>query len=131
MPSTDRRFDVVVGTALVVALASSGVGVALAAACAVHAMTFRPRPGRRTAVAVPSLLWVLWWRTLGNETRRSSDEALIERHGLRVAIVGSAPASGPTCVARRVSLRLGDEVTPPHRGPAHDGQGAPVRVRDG
>jgi len=55
MPSTDWRFDVVVGPALVVALASSGVGVVLAAAYAVHAMTFRRRPGRRTAVAVPTI----------------------------------------------------------------------------
>jgi hypothetical protein len=54
MPSTDGH---------------SGVGVALAAACAMHAVTFRPRPGRWTAVAVPSLLWVLWWPTLGDETR--------------------------------------------------------------
>jgi hypothetical protein len=82
MPSTDRRSDVVVGTALAVGLASSGVGtalavglassgvgMALAAACAVHAVVFRPRASRWTAVAVPSLLWVLWWRTLGNETR--------------------------------------------------------------
>jgi hypothetical protein len=64
------------------------------------------------------------------DTRRPPDEALIERHGLRVPIVGSAPANGPACVARRVSLRLGDE-NPPHRAPAGDGQGAPVRVRDG
>jgi hypothetical protein len=49
MPSTDRRSDVVVGTALAVGLASSGVGMALAAACAVHAVVFRPLDGRRRA----------------------------------------------------------------------------------
>ena len=69
MPSVDRRSDVVMGLALAVALANSGVGVAVAAACAAHAVMFRPRPSRWVAVAVPSLLWVLWWRTLGNRPR--------------------------------------------------------------
>jgi hypothetical protein len=58
------------------------------------------------------------------DTRRSPDEALIARHSLRVPIVGSAPANGPACVARGVSLRLGDEVT------LHTGdQPAMVRAR--
>jgi hypothetical protein len=69
MPSVDRRSDIVVGVALGVALATSSVGVAAAAACALHAVTFRPRPSRWIAVAVPSLLWLLWWRTLGNVPR--------------------------------------------------------------
>jgi hypothetical protein len=69
MPSVDLRSDVVVGVALVVALATSGVGVAVAAACAVHAVSFRPRPRRWIAVGVPSLLWLSWWRTLGDQTR--------------------------------------------------------------
>jgi hypothetical protein len=67
MPSVDRRSDIVMGVALAVALATSSVGVAVAAACAVHAVMFRPRPSRWIAVAVPSLLWVVWWRTLGNQ----------------------------------------------------------------
>jgi hypothetical protein len=69
MPSIDRRSDIVMGVALAVALATSGVGVAVAAACVVHAVMFRRRPSRWIAVAVPSLLWVLWWRTLGNQPR--------------------------------------------------------------
>jgi hypothetical protein len=69
MASVDRRSDIVLGSALAVALATLAVGVAVAAACAVHAVLFRPRPSRWIAVAVPSLLWVLWWRTLGNRPR--------------------------------------------------------------
>jgi hypothetical protein len=69
MPSIDRRSDVILGLALALALATSSVGVAAAVACAVHAMMLRLRPSRLIAVAVPSLLWVLWWRTLGNQPR--------------------------------------------------------------
>jgi len=69
MPSVNRRSDTVTGVALAVALATSGVGVAVAAACALHAVMFRPRLSRLVAVAAPSLLWVLWWRTLGNQPR--------------------------------------------------------------
>jgi hypothetical protein len=69
MASVDRRSDVVLGVALAVAFASSGVGVAVAAACVVHAVMFRPRPSRWIAVAAPSLLWVLWWRTVGSKPR--------------------------------------------------------------
>lgn len=69
MPSVDRRSDVILGLALALALATSSVGVAAAAACAVHAMTFRLRPSRLIAIAVPSLLWVLWWRTSSNQPR--------------------------------------------------------------
>jgi hypothetical protein len=69
LPSVDRRSDIVVGLVLAVAFATSGVAVAVAAACAVHAVMFRPRATRWIAVAVPSLLWVLWWRTLGDVPR--------------------------------------------------------------
>jgi hypothetical protein len=69
MPSVELRSDITVGVALALALATSNIGVAVAAACAVHAVMFRPRARRWVAVAVPSLLWVLWWRTLGNQPR--------------------------------------------------------------
>lgn len=69
MPSVEPRSDIAVGVALALALASSNIGMAVAAACALHAVMFRPRPRRWVAVAVPSLLWVLWWRTLGNQPR--------------------------------------------------------------
>ena len=77
MPSVDRRSDIVVGVALAVALATSSVGVAVAAACAVHAVMFRPRPSRWVAVAVPSLLWLLWWRTLGNQPRPPNSPSIL------------------------------------------------------
>ena len=65
MPSGAWRSDVVMGLALSVAFASSAVGVAVAAACAAHAAMSRARLSRWVGVAVPSLLWVWWWRTLG------------------------------------------------------------------
>jgi hypothetical protein len=66
MPSVDRRSDIVVGSALAVALATSSVGVPVAAACGVYAVLYGRRPRRWIAVAVPSLLWLLWWGTLGD-----------------------------------------------------------------
>jgi hypothetical protein len=77
MPSVESRSDIVVGLALAVALANSSVGVAVAAACAVHAATFRPRPSRWTAVAAPSLLWLLWWRTLGDQPRPPNSPSIL------------------------------------------------------
>jgi hypothetical protein len=81
MPSVDLRSDVVVCLSLVVALATSGVGVALAAACAAHAALFRPRPRRWIAVGVPSLLWLWWWRTLGNRPRVADPPSLVSAVG--------------------------------------------------
>jgi hypothetical protein len=69
MPSRDPRSDVAVGVALLIALATSGVGVAIATACAVHAALSRLRPSRWIAVGIPSLLWLFWWRTLGDQPR--------------------------------------------------------------
>ena len=77
MPSVDLRSDVAVGVALLVAVATSGVGVAIAAACGVHAAVFRPRPSRWIAVGVPTLLWLLWWRTLGNQPRADDGRSIV------------------------------------------------------
>jgi hypothetical protein len=65
LPLSSRRADVVVGVALLAALATSGVGVAIAAACALHALLTGFRMGRWVAVAVPSVAWLAWWRLMG------------------------------------------------------------------
>jgi hypothetical protein len=77
MPLIDRRSDIVMGATLAVALATSSVGVAVAVACALHAVVFRPRSSRWIAIAAPCLLWVLWWRTLGNEPRPSYSPSVL------------------------------------------------------
>ena len=81
MPSGDRRSDVVTGLALSFALASTAVGVAVAAACAVHAALSRPRLSRWVAIAVPSLLWLWWWRTLGRPPRAPDRPSVVEGIG--------------------------------------------------
>lgn len=81
MPAVDWRSDVVIGLALSVAFASSSVGLAVAAACAAHAVMSRARLSRWLAVAVPSLLWVLWWRTLGRPQRASDSPSVLDGLG--------------------------------------------------
>jgi hypothetical protein len=81
LPYLDRRSDIAVGLALVVALATSSVGVPVAAACGMHAATFRPRPSRWLAVALPSALWLLWWRTLGNQPRPPNNVPVVSAVG--------------------------------------------------
>jgi hypothetical protein len=76
MPAVDLRSDVTVGVALLVAVATSGVGVAIAAACGVHAALCRQRPSRWIAVGVPSLVWLLWWRTLGDQPRAADGRSI-------------------------------------------------------
>ena len=81
MPSLDRRSDVATGLALSFALASSAVGVAVAAACAAHAALSRPRLSRWVAIAVPSLVWLWWWRTLGRPPRAPDRPPVVEAIG--------------------------------------------------
>jgi hypothetical protein len=81
MPSGHRRSDVVIGLALAVAFVTSGVAVAVAAACTAHAVMSRARLSRWVAIAVPSLGWVWWWRTLGRPTDAPARPSFVEGLG--------------------------------------------------
>jgi hypothetical protein len=109
LPAVDLRADVTVGVALLVAVATSGVGVAVAAACAVHAALFRPRASRWIAVAVPSLLWLWWWRTLGDTPRIGDGRSLLSMvvegvFGSFGALTGGWGAGGLVLTAAWVAL---------------------------
>jgi hypothetical protein len=81
MPSADRRSDIFMGLALLVAVATSSVGVAVAAACGLHAVSSGLRPSRWIAVGVPSVLWLLWWRTLGDQPSPADHRSIVSRLG--------------------------------------------------
>ena len=56
-----RNSDWAVAILLTFALSSAGGGVAVAAACVVHAACTRPGRARWLAVGVPSVIWLVWW----------------------------------------------------------------------
>lgn len=72
LPSSSRAADGVVAAALTVALCTSAVGVAIAGACAAHAVLSGFRLRRWLAVAVPSLGWVLWWARFAVHDRNTT-----------------------------------------------------------
>ncbi|MGI8755187.1 MAG: hypothetical protein ACR2MB_04870 [Acidimicrobiales bacterium] len=55
------RHDLLLGVLLALALCSADGGVAVAAACLVHAACTRAPWRRWVAVAVPTAMWALWW----------------------------------------------------------------------
>lgn len=57
-----HRRDLTVAGGLVLALASAGGGVAVAAAAVVHSLCTRASRWRWLAVLLPSFAWLLWWR---------------------------------------------------------------------
>lgn len=65
LPRSGRRADLAVGGLLALALATSGGGVAVAAACVVHTVIARSTRTRWAAVAVPIVLWAAWWSHWG------------------------------------------------------------------
>jgi hypothetical protein len=109
MPIASRRADVAIGVALGAAFATSGVSVAIAAACAVHAVLTGFRPGRWVAVAVPSLAWFVWWRLMGSGGAAIGDAGTLARGVLDGVLVtlgsylgGSALLGGGVLLAGAV-----------------------------
>ncbi len=86
LPSRASRADTTIFVALSVALCTSAVGVAVAAACAVHSLLSGSRPRRWLAVGLPSAGWVLWWAILGEHDRIGTGSV---RDGIRTALDGS------------------------------------------
>jgi hypothetical protein len=70
LPADSRRADILIFAALVFALCTSAVGVAIAAACIAHT-ALRPTRTRVFAVTVPFAGWILWYFTLGDRGHRS------------------------------------------------------------
>jgi hypothetical protein len=61
LPSRSARADLVVGSSLVVALCTSSVGAAVAAACVAHSLLDGFRRRRWLAVMLPTAGWFGWW----------------------------------------------------------------------
>ena len=74
----DPRGTVAVAVLLAASLASSSVGIAFAAAAAVHVLLRSDRLVRLWAVAVPSLLYLAWLAAYGDPTATAGDRSLTQ-----------------------------------------------------
>ncbi len=102
-----RRADIVLFVALAVAFASSGEGVAIAAACLIHSACLRAPLRRWIAIVIPTLLWVVWWivaidhhhSSLGHFTRTPSQMLDLVRNLAYAAFQSAALGSTVFTVA--------------------------------
>jgi hypothetical protein len=74
----DLRGTVAVAVLLAVSLASSSVGIAFAAAAGIHVLLRRDRLARLWAVAVPSLLYLVWLAAYGDPTATAGNRSLTQ-----------------------------------------------------
>jgi hypothetical protein len=75
---SDLGGTIAVAVLLGLSLASSSVGIAFAAAAAVHILLRRDRLSRLWAVAVPSLLYLVWLAAYGDPTATAGDRSLTQ-----------------------------------------------------
>ena len=100
----DTAGTVVVAVLLAVSLASSSVGIAFAAAAAVHILLRPDRLRRWWAVVVPSALYLVWLAAYGDPTATSGGRSLMQ---LAKDNLPAAPGYVATAAAGAVGAVIG------------------------
>jgi hypothetical protein len=85
----DGSSDLAIAGLLVLALASSGAGLAIIAACAVYSLSTRAGFRRWFAIIVPTAAWLAWWLKYARESYRAPANVRLDfGHIVRTAFDG-------------------------------------------